>query len=178
MCSDCANMDSLDISNDVQFKTRLAYVADIAAMMQRTLDFMAVHGACTRADANTLCLADDTAAWLCGRADMCTFASFRVRIAAFRHPCGALAHFLFEESLAQRCTGSLPRYTYMNYAMFKGVLAIKLTVYVGDLHADGPPYFVDFARGRACVRTNAALHFQLPPFERCVEEVVAQSVSE
>ncbi|AGR56996.1 LEF-12 [Choristoneura occidentalis alphabaculovirus] len=177
-CSDCANMESLAIADENQFRTRLAYVADIAAMMRRTLDFMAVHGACTPADANTLCWADDTAAWLCGRVDVCTFASFRVRIAAFQHPCRVLAHFLFEESLAQRCSGPLPRYTYMNYAMFKGVLAIKLTVYIGNLHADGPPYFVDLALGRAQVRTTAALHFQLPPFERRVEEVVAQSVAE
>ncbi|AFY62907.1 late expression factor 12 [Samia ricini nucleopolyhedrovirus] len=171
-------MESLAIANKRQFRERLAYVADIAAMMQRTLDFMALHRACTRADAATLCLADDTAAWVCGRTDTCTFASFRVRIAAFQHPSRPLAHFMFEESLAQRCSGPLPRYTYMNYALFRDVLAIKLTVYIGDPHADGLPYFVDFARGSARVRASAALRPELPPFERHVEEVIAQSVSE
>lgn len=170
-------METLAISDKEQFQTRLAYVADIAAMMRRTLQFMAVHGACTRADAATLCLADDTAAWVCGRGAAPAFASFRVRIAAFQHPCRALAHFMFEESLAQRCSGPLPRYTYMNYALFRGVLAIKLNVYVGDPHDDGLPYFVDFARGRALVRTRAPLQFPLPPFERRVEEAVAQSAT-
>ncbi|AAQ91728.1 late expression factor 12 [Choristoneura fumiferana DEF multiple nucleopolyhedrovirus] len=151
---------------------RLTYVADIATMMQRTLDFMAANGQCTRADATTLCIADDTAAWLCGRTDVCTFASFRVRIAAFKHPCPILKHFLFEESLAQRCGGPMPRYTYMNYSLFKNLLAIKLTVYTDDPHADGLPYFVKFENGRAKqhVRQTAAVHYKLPAFEQCVEE--------
>ena len=170
-------MEPLAIADEREFQTRLAHVADIAAMMRRTLQWLAAHGACTDADAATLCLADDTAAWVCGRAAACSFASFRVRIAAFRHPCRALEHFLFEESLAQRCSGPLPRYTYMNYALFKGVLAIKLTVYVDSLHVDGPPYFVDLD-GRARVRTAAPVHFPLPPFERCVENAVAQSLAE
>lgn len=171
-------MEPLVIVDKSQFKKRLAYVADIATMMQRTLDFMAIQGVCTRADASTLCLADDTAAWICGRSDVCTFASFRVRIAEFQHPCRALAHFLFEESLAQKCSGPLSRYTYMNYAIFKGVLAIKLTVYVDDMHVDGLPYFVDFERGCARVRTAAPLQLQMSLFERFVEEAVAQSVTE
>ncbi|ABI13829.1 late expression factor 12 [Anticarsia gemmatalis multiple nucleopolyhedrovirus] len=159
---------------------RLTYVADIATMMQRTLDFMAVNGQCTRADATTLCIADDTAAWLCGRTDVCTLASFRVRIAAFKHPCPILEHFLFEESLAQRCGGPLPRYTYMNYLLFKNLLAIKLTVYTDDPHADGLPYFVKFENGhaKAHVRQTAAVHYKLPAFEQCVEEIIAQSVNE
>ncbi|AUR45129.1 late expression factor 12 [Spilosoma obliqua nucleopolyhedrosis virus] len=168
-------MEFVAIASDDQFKKRLAHVADIAAMMQRTLDLMAKQGVCTSADAATLCLADDTAAWVCGRANTAAFASFRVRIAAFQRPCRALAHFFFEESLAQRCSGPLPRYTYMNYTLFRGVLAIKLTVYVDDLHVDGLPYFVDFARSCARLRTNAAVQFYLPPFERHVEEVIAQS---
>ncbi|QDL57058.1 LEF-12 [Dione juno nucleopolyhedrovirus] len=168
-------MQPLVIANENQFQTRLAYVADIAAMMRRTLDFMAEHGVCTHADADTLCISDDTAAWLCGASDVCTFASFRVRIAAFRRPCRALEHFLFEESAAQRCAGPLPRYTYMNYALFRDVLAINLTVYSGDLHADGPPYFVDL-HGRARVRTKSEVPLQLPPFERRIKEIIAQSI--
>nr|QNN89380.1 late expression factor 12 [Spilarctia obliqua nucleopolyhedrovirus] len=76
-------------------------------MMQRTLDLMAKQGVCTSADAATLCLADDTAAWVCGRANTAAFASFRVRIAAFQRPCRALAHFslkkVWRNVVAARC---------------------------------------------------------------------------
>jgi hypothetical protein len=173
-------MQLLSIANMNQFNERLARVTDIATMMQRTMDFMAANGQCTRADATTLCIADDTAAWLCGYADVCTFASFRVRIAAFEHPCPVLEHFLFEESLAQRCGGSMSRYTYMNYSLFKGLLAIKLNVYADDPHADGLPYFVKFENGRATthVRQNAGVHYKLPAFEQCVEEIIAHSIAE
>ncbi|AAK85602.1 hypothetical protein [Epiphyas postvittana nucleopolyhedrovirus] len=173
-------MESLAIANKDQFNKRLAYVNDIVIMMQRTMDFMAARGQCTRADAATLCLADDTAAWLCDRADHCTFVSFRVRITAFQHPCRALQHFMFEESLTQRFSKMLPRYTYMNYSLFKNLFAIKLTVYRGDVHVDGPPYFVHF-NGKcvhARVRTNDAILYQIPLFEQGVEDIIAQSMVE
>lgn len=139
---------------------------------------MAAHNLCTRAEAATLCLADDTAAWLCGRTDTCTFVSFRVTIAAFQHPCRMLEHFLFEESLAQRYSDPLPRYTYMNYQMFENMLAIKLTVYIGELHVDGSPYFVDFVRETALVRAKAPKQYELLSLEKRVEEIITESIVE
>lgn len=114
-------------------------------MMKRTFDVLCQHGHCTRQDADTLCLSDDTAAWICGRLPSSNFVSFRVHVANFQHPNFALKHFKFEESLAQSQHVGV-RYTYMNYTFFKNIVAIRLIVYTrtpqSNMYADGLPYFV------------------------------------
>ncbi|AOT85566.1 cyun108 [Cyclophragma undans nucleopolyhedrovirus] len=167
--------------DSAEFQERLDRVAVIGTMMRRTLDTLRQLGQCTERDADTLCLSDDTAAWICGRLPACNFVSFRVHIDEFAHPNGALHHFGFEESLAQRYAHAARRYTYMNYSIFKDVVALKLVVYTAQLnmYADGMPYFID---GFGCtvlrtrVRTSAArsLNASLPPLEQYIEDANAE----
>nr|AFS51986.1 DekiORF109 [Dendrolimus kikuchii nucleopolyhedrovirus] len=169
----------------VEFQKRLDRVAVIATMMRRTLDVMRQLGQCTERDADTLCLSDDTAAWICGRLSSCHFVSFRVHIDRFAHPNGTLQHFGFEESLAQRyshaaAAAAPARYTYMNYSIFRDVVALKLVVYTSHLnmYADGMPYFIDgFGSDapRTRVRTSAAQPLSaLPLLEQYIEDANAE----
>lgn len=133
-----------EIENREEFNRRLDYVGTIAIMMKRTLNAMRQLDHCTEHDVNTLCVSDDTAAWLCGRLETCNFVSFRVHIDNFVHPNAVLKHFKFEESLAQHNHVG-QRYTFMNYTIFKHIVAIKLVVYTSTLnmYADGLPYFIN-----------------------------------
>ncbi|ANF29744.1 ORF-96 [Catopsilia pomona nucleopolyhedrovirus] len=176
-------LTQITVNDCEQFDKRLDYVTPIATMMRRTVDAMQKLGHCNERDADSLCLSDDTAAWLCGHKNTCTFVSFRVHIDNFVHPNGALKHFKFEESLAQsQHVGQ--RYTYMNFALFKNIVAIKLIVYTrthkSNMYADGLPYFVKiifakYNRRRVCVRMRtspAQPPLDLPSlYEKYIEEI-------
>nr|WRK23013.1 late expression factor 12 [Bombyx mori nucleopolyhedrovirus]WRK23151.1 late expression factor 12 [Bombyx mori nucleopolyhedrovirus]WRK23289.1 late expression factor 12 [Bombyx mori nucleopolyhedrovirus]WRK23427.1 late expression factor 12 [Bombyx mori nucleopolyhedrovirus]WRK23565.1 late expression factor 12 [Bombyx mori nucleopolyhedrovirus] len=176
------------MENNAEFKRRLEYVGTIATMMKRTLNFLRQHGYCTQQDADSLCVSDDTAAWLCGRLPTCNFVSFRVHIDRFEHPNPALEYFKFEESLAQRQYVG-PRYTYMNYTFFKNIVAIKLVVYTrtlqANMYADGLPYFVQnfsetsYKHVRVYVRKFDAIQLAtLPLYEQIIEDTINELVAD
>ncbi|ABL75982.1 late expression factor-12 [Maruca vitrata nucleopolyhedrovirus] len=165
-----------------EFYRRLEYVGTIATMMKRTLNVLRQHGHCTQQDVDSLCMSDDTAAWLCGHLPTCNFVSFRVHIDQFEHPNPALEHFKFEESLAQRQhVGS--RYTYMNHTFFKNIVALKLVVYTrtlqSNMYADGLPYFVqnfsetNYKHVSVYVRKHCAIQtMSLPVYEQTIEDTI------
>ncbi|AGA16195.1 lef-12 protein [Thysanoplusia orichalcea nucleopolyhedrovirus] len=170
------------IIDDAEFSRRLEYVGTIATMMKRTLDVLCQLGYCTQKDADSLCVSDDTAAWLCGRLQKCNFVSFRVHINRFQHPNPGLEYFKFEESLSQREHVGV-RYTYMNYSLFKNVVALRLVVYTRTLrknmYADGLPYFVQnflqtsYKHVGVYVRNHCAIPMMsLPVHEQLIENTI------
>lgn len=174
------------MENNAEFNRRLEYVGTIATMMKRTLNVLRQQGYCTQQDADSLCVSDDTAAWLCGRLPTCNFVSFRVHIDQFEHPNPALEYFKFEESLAQRQHVG-PRYTYMNYTLFKNVVALKLVVYTrtlqANMYADGLPYFVQnfsetsYKHVRVYVRKLGAIQVAtLSVYEQIIEDTINELV--
>lgn len=169
-----------------KFYKRLEHVGAIATMMKRTFNILCKLGHCAQQDADSLCLSDDTAAWLCGRVETCYFVSFRVHIDKFCHPNSGLKHFKFEESLLQSEHVGV-RYTYMNYDLFKNTVALKLVVYTRtsreNMYADGLPYFVQNFSESNCKRVSlyvrnscATLLTPLPAFEQLVEDSINELV--
>lgn len=150
-------MSNFKITNKTEFNERFNRVRSIALMMARTIDFMRQNGLCTVEDAKTLCLSDDTAAWVCGHSDTSTFVSFRIHIDSFKHPNAVLDYFKFKESKEQR-ERVANQYTYINF-IFKNVVAIKLTVYTDKpksrMYKFGLPFFIsDFSDNNEHVRVN------------------------
>lgn len=147
-------------------------------MMKQMLICMNENKQCTQDDVDSLCISDDTAAWICGHSSECNFVSFRVHIADFQHPNIILEHFKFEESLIQSKHDG-KRFTYMNYFIFKDVVALKLTVYTKGLnmYADGLPFFIDnFINNCEHVnlyfRHKIAEEITLYPLEQTIENVI------
>ncbi|UZE89779.1 LEF-12 [Parapoynx stagnalis nucleopolyhedrovirus] len=172
-------MDS-KIINKEEFKRRVYYVADIMKMMKRTMNFMKDNHQCTQIEVDSLCVSDDTAAWICGQVLECNFVSFRMYINKFTHPNTILDYFKFEESLIQRMSHDGERFTYLNYNLFKNVVALKLTIYTKhmNMYADGLPYFITKFTEQDCENVN--LYFRqsiaqeliLNPFEYLIENAI------
>jgi hypothetical protein len=141
---------------------------------------MKQHKLCSQEDVDSLCVSDDTAAWICGHVSECNFISFRVHIGDFQHPNNLLEHFKFEESLFQRAH-QRKRYTYMNYTLFKDVVALKLTVYTKgqNMYSDGLPFFIDNFTQHSCehvnlyYRNSSAQRLILNPLEDVIENTIA-----
>ncbi|ABY65776.1 late expression factor 12 [Orgyia leucostigma nucleopolyhedrovirus] len=85
-------------------------------------------------DAESLCLADDTAAWLCGRVSDCNFVTFRIASKLFnRAKAQAILYaFKWEESCEQILWGdTYENLVYMNFSASDAV-AVKLVVWRGS----------------------------------------------
>ncbi|AGR56785.1 lef12 [Hemileuca sp. nucleopolyhedrovirus] len=61
----------------------LRHVEPFVRFMRLVVDEMVNFGEITQREAETLCLADDTAAWICGRIEQCNFVTFRLQSFTF-----------------------------------------------------------------------------------------------
>ncbi|AKN81067.1 Late expression factor 12 [Lonomia obliqua multiple nucleopolyhedrovirus] len=187
-------LQPVDILNNEEFKRRLNYVGSIATMMKRTLVLMQTQGFCTQENADSLCLSDDTASWLCGHIQECNFVSFRVHIPNFTRPNLFLEHFKFKEVYQHDYNNNddnndnsndvgRRRFTYMNYFIFANLIAVKLVVYATnelfDMFNDGLPYFIDnftelcYTHVRVRVRKHDAKLIYRSVYEHAIENSIA-----
>jgi Nucleopolyhedrovirus LEF-12 protein len=163
-----------------EFTRRIHRLTDILKMMKQMMNLMKDHRQCTQVDVDSLCVSDDTAAWICGKVAECNFISFRMHINKFMHPNTILDHFKFDESLTQHMLHDGERFTYMNYSLFKNIVALKLTIYTKhmNMYADGLPYFISNFTQHNCDNVNVyfrqsiAQKLNLNPFEQMIETVI------
>ncbi|ACF05340.1 LEF-12 [Adoxophyes orana nucleopolyhedrovirus] len=116
------------VQNLIKFNSRLNRVERFIDFIKDVIDLMKISGEICEADCNTLCLADDTATWVCGRIKECNFVSFALKSPMYnRFSAQVLKKFGFEESLEQTLLGKdWAQLVYMNF-MLKQV-AIKFII--------------------------------------------------
>nr|WUR10787.1 lef-12 [Calliteara abietis nucleopolyhedrovirus] len=118
------------------FDWRLRRVAKYVRLMRCLVTDLLEIGAITDADAESLCLADDTAAWVCGRVPVANFVTLRLKSAAFDKRAAErsiVTRWRFEQSLEQQLLGRDWRnLTYMNFTFEE--VAVKLIVWRSSAH--------------------------------------------
>ncbi|BAC67302.1 late expression factor 12 [Adoxophyes honmai nucleopolyhedrovirus] len=116
------------VHNLIKFNSRLNHVEPFINFLKNVINLMKISGEISEADCSTLCLADDTATWVCGRIKECNFVSFSLESPMYnRLSAQVLKKFGFEESLEQTLLGKdWDQLVYMNF-MLKQV-AIKFII--------------------------------------------------
>ncbi|QYC92725.1 Late expression factor 12 [Trabala vishnou gigantina nucleopolyhedrovirus] len=136
---DMAKCRAVTVIDDRRLQNNFAHVQSFVAFMRSAVHQMALCGEITHDDAKTLCVADDTAAWICGRIKNCDFVTFRMKSAKFRrsHNNSVLTRLYgFDQSLEQKLLGNDDsrrrnnHYRNLTYTNFSSKLvAVKLIVF-------------------------------------------------
>ncbi|AXS67697.1 lef-12 [Cryptophlebia peltastica nucleopolyhedrovirus] len=116
------------------FEERLNHVKFFVQLMNVVICEMIASHEITKAEGASLCLADDTAAWICGRISDCNFVTFRVKSLSFNKIQSKILKkkYNFEETYEQQLLGNEWQYLIYINRTFKQV-AIKLIVVREDV---------------------------------------------
>ncbi|QED40558.1 LEF-12 [Chrysodeixis includens nucleopolyhedrovirus] len=139
-------LPKIEIINTEAFNDRVAHVWDYVVYMKSVVAQLESKQVIGRDDAYSLCLADDTAAWICGRVPTANYVTFRMFLYRFSSVDGSmhastLSRFLrkkgFEESFEQQLQILFPQKKccgrYFMFTKFDGKVAINLIVsHFGD----------------------------------------------
>ncbi|UJZ89059.1 lef-12 [Erannis ankeraria nucleopolyhedrovirus] len=127
---------TITITKPKWFRKRLDKVKFFVEIVKLIVDKMVQLGEISQNDKKSLCLADDTAAWICGRIKDCNFVTFRLQSHNFNRKSKILSKCNFDQTFEQQIFGSSwNNLIYMNYTFEE--VAIKLIVYTesSDKHS-------------------------------------------
>ncbi|QEI03590.1 LEF-12 [Rachiplusia nu nucleopolyhedrovirus] len=138
-------MPRIKIVNAQAFNERIAHVRNYVDYMRRVVTQLQEEQVIERDDAYSLCLADDTAAWICGRISVANYVTFRMTVSKSSSAIGkmaasALSFILrrngFEESFEQQLQFLFPRgdcrSRYYMFTKFDGQVAINFIISRSD----------------------------------------------
>ncbi len=135
----CRRLPRIKIVNAEAFNSRIKHVWNYILYMKQIVDELLDEKIISRDDAYSLCLADDTAAWVCGRISTANYVTFRMSLinsTNSRMNASALSSLLrqngFEESFEQQLQILFPhghnRTRYYMFSKFDDIVAINLIV--------------------------------------------------
>ncbi|QUJ09219.1 lef12 protein [Gynaephora ruoergensis nucleopolyhedrovirus] len=154
------NVVLLDKQN---FVKKIQHVSFFIKYVNHIVDELVRHKEISIDDVDSLCLSDDTAAWVCGRIQNCNFVTFRIRSAQFdQRKSSVLDKHNFTTSLEQTVCGLL--WTRLEY--FKFVLntaVVKLIIFrddCKDIVASNPcPQLSYFIKNKFCETLDSGSEF-------------------
>ncbi|AIU41271.1 lef-12 [Sucra jujuba nucleopolyhedrovirus] len=112
-----------------EFVSRLSRVQPFVEYMKSLVYKLDQCGELNREDIISFCLADDTAAWVCGRIAEANFVTFRLSVNSFKRQSPTLLREGFDQSFEQQLFGEKwSNLTYYNGLILPNV-ALKLIVY-------------------------------------------------
>jgi hypothetical protein len=127
--SDHEHLKQITIVNEKEYNRRWKRVKLFVQIARDAVDGMMRAGEITAADASTLSLADDTAAWVCGRVQYADFVTMRVHCSNKNFTGStALSSFRFFDQLLEQLTLDPTTLKYFIYYCCDIIPAIKLIV--------------------------------------------------
>ncbi|ABF47377.1 LEF-12 [Clanis bilineata nucleopolyhedrovirus] len=131
---ECSKIKITVVDNEA-FNLRYNYIQHFIDFMIQVVDEMVEMQQIEKHEAHSLCLTDDTAAWLCGRVETAHFVSFRLKSALFTNSCLLSG---FDSGFEQKLLGdSWTHLTYYNTSFdLENQVAIRLII--SRMHLDTP----------------------------------------
>ncbi|QWO71567.1 LEF12 [Orgyia pseudotsugata single capsid nuclopolyhedrovirus] len=147
-----------------------------------TTDALLCSQIVSSADAASLCLADDTAAWLCGRISDCNYATFRIASERFdqKKARSVLLELGWEESYEQILLGgSWKHLVYTNVKAF-AMVPLRLVVWRGrgDVTQSNPcPQFSYFVKITSSQITTAPLFLLMLNTQKTINSQINDKIN-